>query len=590
MTAVGYRDLLRPAHVPAFLTAALVGRLSQGSVGLATLLFVQRVTGSYAVAGAAVACIGGTAAVLAPARARWMHRRGPRRVLPLLALGYGLVLTVVALAGARLGSTPVALPALCALAGCLTPPLGPATRSVWSAVASQPDLLRRAYSLDAAADEVLFTLGPLVAGVAVALAGPGAGVLLTAALALGGTLAVAASPLVRTMPPARRAGRRSVGPLRAPRFARLLAVMFGVGAALGGVELVAVGVDGHGDASAGLLVATIALGGAVGSVAYGRRAWRRTPAAQLAVLCAALTCALLAALAATASPLLLPVALFAGGLVIAPALIVGYGLADRVTDRPADPEAGALVNTANNLGASIGTAATALVLDHVGVPAALLVVAAVALAATALSTRRWTAGAPSACADVEPDRVAHPPPVLVERPASFDDEVAVGADVDQAPQHVREQVDADPRWQRTLPLEPVPEVEQLAVALLLTRVERLVDLRVLPAGRRQGLVDPPHAGGDLDVHGDGRVECLQGGHRVGDRMPLDGRDDVGHEDVQVQGGQQLDLGREVEVDRLTRDPGSLRDGLEAGAVVAALLEHRARRLENLDPGLGTTAA
>ena len=371
----GYVDLLRPRYVPAFLTAALVGRLSQGTAGLATLLFVQRASGSYAVAGAAVACLGGTAALLAPARTRWAHRRGPGRALPVLAVGYALVLAVVVLAGARLGSMPVALPVLCGLAGCLTPPLGPLTRNVWSTVAVDPDLLRRAYSLDAAADEVLFTVGPLVAGLAVALAGPGAGVLVTAVLALGGTLGVAASPLVRRTPLPADPGAPTTTPLRAPGFARLLAVMFGVGAALGGVELVAVGVDG-----VGALVAVVALGGAVGSVAYGRRSWRRTPGSQLVVLCAALTGALLASLAAMTSPVLFPVALFLSGLVIAPALVVGYGLADRLTGRTADPEAGALVNTANNLGISLGTAVTALVLDGVGAAAALLAVAAVAAA------------------------------------------------------------------------------------------------------------------------------------------------------------------------------------------------------------------
>jgi hypothetical protein len=396
--AAGYRDLLRPAHVPAFLTAALVGRLSQGTAGLATLLFVQHVSGSYAVAGAAVAGLGATTAVLAPVRTRWVYRRGPARALPVLAIGYGLVLTVVALAGASLGSTPMALPVLCAIAGCLTPPLGPMSRTMWSAVVPRPDLLRRAYSLDAAADEVLFTLGPLVAGVAVALVAPSAGVLLTAALALVGTLGVAASPLARTPPlaPARQTGERSVAPLRTPGFARLLTVMFGVGTALGAIELVAVGSGGRGGGSAGILVATVALGGVVGSVAYGRRTWRRSPAVQLGVLCTALTCTLLAATALPATPVLLPVALFLSGLVITPALVVGYGFADQLTDRPVRAEAGALVNTANNLGTSVGAAGTALVVDHGGVAVALVVaaVATAATAATALSRPRSPSAAP----------------------------------------------------------------------------------------------------------------------------------------------------------------------------------------------------
>ena len=173
-----------------------------------------------------------------------------------------------------------------------------------------------------------------------------------------------------------------MAPLRTPGFARLLVVMFGVGTALGGIELVAVGSGGQGGGSAGTLVATVAFGGVVGSVAYGRRTWRRSPAVQLGVLCTALTCTLLAATALPATPVLLPVALFLSGLAITPALVVGYGFADQLTDRPVRAEAGALVSTANNLGTSVGAAGTALVVDHGGVAVA-LVVAAVATAATA---------------------------------------------------------------------------------------------------------------------------------------------------------------------------------------------------------------
>ena len=171
----------------------------------------------------------------------------------------------------------------------------------------------------------------------------------------------------------------------------LLVVMLGVGTALGGVELVAVELGGHGgSAGSATLVTAVALGGATGSVLYGCRTWRRALGQQLSLLCTALTCALTGALAATTSRALLPVVLCLCGLFIAPALVVAYRLADRLTDPRVHPEAGALITTANNLGASVGTAAAALVLDHVGVRVSLLVVAAAAAAtaATAFPFRR----------------------------------------------------------------------------------------------------------------------------------------------------------------------------------------------------------
>src|SRR6187401_3537871 len=78
--------------------------------------------------------------------------------------------------------------------------------------------------------------------------------------------------------------------------------------------------------------------------------------------------------------------------------------------------------------------------------------------------------------DMEPDRVAHPVPVLGEGPVSFDDQAPVGAGVDEAPEHVRECADSDLRWQRTLSLESAPDVEQPGVALLLARAQGLLDL------------------------------------------------------------------------------------------------------------------
>src|SRR5688572_2895691 len=159
--------------------------------------------------------------------------------------------------------------------------------------------------------------------------------------------------------------------------------------------------------------------------------------------------------------------------------------------------------------------------------------------------------------NVEPDGVANPAPVPIERPSSFVDEARVRADADQAPQHVREGAGSHPWWQIALLLEPARAVEQFAVAIVLARPQRLLDLRMLPTGRREGLVDPPHLGDDLDIHGDHRVERIQGGHLRGDRMPLDDREDIGGEDVEMEVGQQLGLGREVEVDRLPRDPGLL---------------------------------
>jgi MFS family permease len=100
---VGYRAFLELRHVLTFFTAALIGRLSFGMVGLALLLQVHRGTGSYAAAGLALAGYGLTAALFGPLRARWVDGQGRRRALPILALSYGVVLSLLAAIGAHPG-------------------------------------------------------------------------------------------------------------------------------------------------------------------------------------------------------------------------------------------------------------------------------------------------------------------------------------------------------------------------------------------------------------------------------------------------------------------------------------------------------
>src|SRR4051794_15632909 len=162
----GYRTLLRLPGVATFFTVAVVGRLAYGTGTLALILQVQHATGSYTDAGTALACYGVTVALLSPVRGRAIDRYGIRRVLPLLALAYSGALLMIAASHGPAGW----LIAMSAAAGVAAPPLGPTTRRVWSEVAATPGLLQRAYSLDTVAEETLFTVGPLVTGLVVAVA------------------------------------------------------------------------------------------------------------------------------------------------------------------------------------------------------------------------------------------------------------------------------------------------------------------------------------------------------------------------------------------------------------------------------------
>src|SRR3954471_15926074 len=161
VAAGSYRAVLRLPHALGTFVPALGGRLAYGLLPLATLFTVQQATGSYSAAGLSLALFG-LASIFLPAKARLADAHGPRRVLPWLALTCSL-----ALAGAAVTRWPVPF---VALAGLAAPPLGPAMRSAWRHLTAGTSLKERAYALDAIAEETLYLVGPLLAGLLIAVA------------------------------------------------------------------------------------------------------------------------------------------------------------------------------------------------------------------------------------------------------------------------------------------------------------------------------------------------------------------------------------------------------------------------------------
>ena len=149
---LGYRDVLQLPHASRLMLAALIGRLSFATVSLAMLLAVQRSTGSYAAAGAAVGAFGLANVLIAPARARLVDRAGQPVALPRLAAGYAALLCL--LAGLTSSTTTASwlLVTTAGLAGLFPPPLGAAMRVLWASLVQDPAMLARAYSLDAVAE------------------------------------------------------------------------------------------------------------------------------------------------------------------------------------------------------------------------------------------------------------------------------------------------------------------------------------------------------------------------------------------------------------------------------------------------------
>lgn len=390
-----YAAVLRTPHALSTFGAALLGRLSYGTVSLSLALAAKNASGSLAVAGTALALFGATSVVLSPVRAALVDRYGPRRALVPMAVVYAALLTVFALVtrdhpGAGAGTSTVTLGALAVCAGACTPPLGPTMRTLWSQLMPDRKMLQRAYSLDGVAEELLLVAGPLLVGVLVAYAEPAAGVAVSAALVLVGTVALALSPVpfpVRRVSGRRGSARRERTTRTRPRgLGQPVLAAAGVGLCLGGLDLLAIAFteEQHRPGAVAWILAALSAGSAVGGLTYGAVSWRSAARPRLALICAALGAALAAAGLAP-NVYALGAAAAVAGLFVAPALTTAYLIADETAAPDARTQAGAWVNTAVNAGSSGGTALVGVLAGRLPLSLCFVLVAAPALVCAAVT-------------------------------------------------------------------------------------------------------------------------------------------------------------------------------------------------------------
>jgi MFS family permease len=113
-----YARILRTPGVAVIVLATLIGRMPIGISGLAILLFVREVTGSFASAGLCAGALALGSALGAPLQGRLIDRRGVQMLLP-LAIVHAAGLLVVWAAGEAGAATLVlaGCPRCCARAG-----------------------------------------------------------------------------------------------------------------------------------------------------------------------------------------------------------------------------------------------------------------------------------------------------------------------------------------------------------------------------------------------------------------------------------------------------------------------------------------
>ncbi|MEU1332391.1 MFS transporter [Streptomyces sp. NPDC005865] len=361
--ATGYAEILRAKYAMRLLAGTLVGRLPNATAAIAIVLFIRAEGGTYSLAGGLAAVYGVANAVGQPLLGRLVDLHGQPRVQLPAALLSALGMAAFAFTGPdRLALAYVAVGA----AGLFTPPLEGGLRALWPGVLGKEEQVHTAYAMDAVAQEVMFTVGPLLVTGCVALWSEQAALLVVNALGVLGALSVVMSRPSRAWRSAPREAHW-LGALRSPGLLALLGAFLFVGVALGSITVAGVSyADDHGgDAVYGWLMAALGLGALVGGAVYGARQWSGVPERRLTVLVALLAVCYLP-LTLTPGALAMTGLTALAGVFLAPALACAFIIVDRHAPRGTVTEAFSWLVTTFTVGASLGTAAAGPVVEWGG--------------------------------------------------------------------------------------------------------------------------------------------------------------------------------------------------------------------------------
>ncbi|MGW2826624.1 MFS transporter [Streptomyces sp. NPDC001443] len=350
--AAGYLEILRARHAARLLVGTLVGRLPNATAAIAIVLFVRAQGGTYSLAGVLAAVYGVANAVGQPVLGRLVDLYGQPRVQLPAAVASALAMAVFAVVG--LGTLPAAYAAVAA-AGLFTPPLEGGLRALWPGVLRGEERVHTAYAMDAVAQEVMFTVGPLLVTVCVSLWSERAALLVLNGVGVLGALSVVVSAPSRAWRSEPREAHW-LGALRSPGLLALLGAFFFVGIALGSITVASVPyADAHGgDVVYGWLMAAIGLGALVGGLVYGARSWPGVPERRLRVLVAFLAVCYVPLMSMPGAVAMVALTALAG-VFLAPAIACAFVIVDRHAPRGTVTEAFSWLVTTFTVGASLGT-------------------------------------------------------------------------------------------------------------------------------------------------------------------------------------------------------------------------------------------
>ena len=346
--------VLRLPGVRSLFAFSCIGRLPMGALGLLMILVTHDRTDSFASGGLVAASYTIALGFSNPALARWVDRAGQTIVLRSGAVVSSAAMATFALLPESAGVG--VLMACAAVAGAAQPPVGACMRSLWPVLTPDADVRHAAYSLEGAAGEIIYILGPVAIVGGIGAWSLHAALLACALAVLVGDLLFSLHPVSRGWRPPEHAERHLLGALRGPGVRVLIAAFALCGLAVGAVEVaVPALLEPLGrEKLTGLLLGLWGVGSLLTALLVARAGAASDPPRRLSVLLVAWGAAH-AALALATGPVSLGVLLLVAGASISPVMVYANGMLDHLA--PAGTLAEAFTWTTTGLTAGIASGA-----------------------------------------------------------------------------------------------------------------------------------------------------------------------------------------------------------------------------------------
>lgn len=359
-----YVAVLKTHGALRFSAAAFLGRAQMSMIGLGAVLLLQAERGSYAIAGMVSAIYALSMAVISPQASRLIDIFGQRRILRIqLALHVPMMAALIVLAMSTVPNW--VLYVLAFFTGGVQPNLGALVRARWSAKLTGSGRLRTAFAWESMLDEVIFIAGPPLATFLVIAVFPSAAMIVATTLLLVGTWWFASLRESEPKPVGRQTHTARQRPAIAlPGVSAVALVYVFVGSIFGSFEVTTVAfAQQHGHRGiAGLLLAMNSVGSLAGGLIFGALALRATLLKQFVVMLALLAVVTLPLPWLTSIPLLAVGALVAG-VAVAPVLISGVSLIERIVPAARLTESMSWPTAGLAVGLAISSPAAGVIVD-----------------------------------------------------------------------------------------------------------------------------------------------------------------------------------------------------------------------------------